>query len=168
VNYFGELEIAKEKIVRVLEAKRIRAALLKFGGAGEVPQKQTLPTDARSEFLANRAMGDWAENVLAEAIDQTIGEWRAVHYGNSDSIAAGEPGFKAHYLAVADEVRMYGKRPDLLIFPAAAKVPDSLSPLKFDQVDQIVAGSIGAIEVRSSKFKAINPDFHFPGVLLVW
>ena len=42
---------------------------LSFGGEGAVPtRKPTVPTDARSEFLANRAMGDWAERVIKGGI----------------------------------------------------------------------------------------------------
>jgi len=39
-------------------------------------------------------------------------------YGNTDRIAAGHPEFKARYLAGMEETRVFGKRPDLLLFAA--------------------------------------------------
>lgn len=69
MTYFEKLECAKDEVVRVLESKGIEPGYLNFGGAGEaLARRPTVPTDARSEFLANRAMGDWAESVLAGAI----------------------------------------------------------------------------------------------------
>jgi hypothetical protein len=101
-------------------------------------------------------MGDWAENILADAIRVARPEWQATKYGNSESMAAGEPGFKAFYLASLDEVRNYGKRPDLLIFPKNLNIPDDIATQPFATVDPLVKDSIGALEVRSSKYEALT------------
>ena len=61
-------------------------------------------------------MGDWAENLLAGALRESVTAWSVSHFGSTDAIAAGHPDFKAHYLSGLKEVREFGKRPDLLIF----------------------------------------------------
>lgn len=68
-SYFQRLESTIAGVTAKLSAKGIQSHRLAFGGPGPKPtQKPRVPTDARSEFLANRAMGDWAENALAIAI----------------------------------------------------------------------------------------------------
>lgn len=101
-------------------------------------------------------MGDWAEGILAGAIRQACPQWTLSHYGNSERIAAGEPGFREFYLAGMDEVRLYGKRPDLLVFSVSEGTSDNLASLPFDQVDPLVPRAFAAIEVRSSKFEALK------------
>jgi len=154
--YFEGLAEAKDGLVKELSRRGIQARYLEFGGPGEKPDRTaTVPTDARSEFLANRAMGDWAEDILARAINESSKGWVAVHYGNAERIAAGEPGFKQFYLSGMEEVREYGKRPDLLIFPASAEVPEDITALPFAEADRFVPGAEAAVEVRSSKFEAL-------------
>jgi hypothetical protein len=158
MTYFEKLECAKDEVVRVLESKGIEPGYLNFGGAGEaLARRPTVPTDARSEFLANRAMGDWAESVLAGAIRAACPEWQVTHYGNTESMAAGEVGFKEFYLSGLDEVRKYGKRPDLLISPRSVNMPENITSQPFETVDAVVKkNAIGALEVRSSKFEALK------------
>ncbi len=58
--YLAKLKETLPGVIATLERKGIEARHLGFGGAGGPPAKKiTVPTDARSEFLANRAMGDW-------------------------------------------------------------------------------------------------------------
>src|SRR5437763_8390620 len=62
MTYFKKLTAAKDNVVAALETRGVDARYLKFGGEGDLPTRSPIvPTDARSEFLANRAMGDWAE-----------------------------------------------------------------------------------------------------------
>src|SRR5207244_6333111 len=104
-----------------LRARGIHERHLSFGGEGTVPaRKPTVPTDARSEFLANRAMGDWAERMLAEAIVRALPEGPVVQYGDTNRIAAGDPEFRSSYLAGLEGTRQFGKRRDLLLFPTTA------------------------------------------------
>ena len=57
--YFARLKATLNGVVENLRAKGIDERHLAFGGEGQPPaRKPTVPTDARSEFLANRAMGD--------------------------------------------------------------------------------------------------------------
>jgi hypothetical protein len=99
-EYFARLTATLEGVVVNLRAKGIVERHLTFGGDGQPPaRKPTVPTDARSEFLANRAMGDWAERMLSDALVRALPEWKVVQYGSTDRIAAGHPEFKTRYLA---------------------------------------------------------------------
>lgn len=155
-EYFKRLQSTLNGVVTHLTAKKIDERHLTFGGEGEKPQrKPSVPTDARSEFLANRAMGDWAEQILSAALLVALPEWRVTQYGNTNRIAAGHPDFKASYLAGIEETRRFGKRPDLLLFPASASVATDLSMHAHDETEALVKQSAAAIEVRSSKFEAL-------------
>jgi len=156
-SYLQQLNSTLDGVVKKLAAKGIQAHRLTFGGEGPKPtQKPRVPTDARSEFLANRAMGDWAERMLSAAIVAALPEWKVVQYGNTDAIAAGHPDFKARYLAGLEETRLVGKRPDLLLFPKSAVVESNLSERSHAEIEPSVKQAIAAIEVRSSKFEALR------------
>src|SRR2546425_10973218 len=106
--FFPQLKETLSGVVANLQAKGIHERHLSFGGQGEAPtRKPTVPTDARSEFLANRAMGDWAERLLAKAIGHACSEWRVSQYGDTNRIAAGHPDFKATYLAGIERTRLF-------------------------------------------------------------
>jgi hypothetical protein len=157
VNYFEQLSATLDGVKTTLKKKGIKASYLTFGGEGQKPKKKTkIPTDANSEFLANRAMGDWAEKSLAEVVNVAIPELKAVQYGNAARMAAGEPGFKEFYLAGVEETRLHGKRPDLLLFNVQEDVPAELSSRNHDDALPFVKKAVAAIEVRSSKFDALT------------
>lgn len=155
--YLDRLKGTLPGVIATLERKGIQARHLEFGGEGRQPAKKiTVPTDARSEFLANRAMGDWAEHRLSHALRPVSPDWKIVHYGNTDRIAAGHPEFKARYLAGIEETRQFGKRPDLLILPGHVAAPDDISELSHEDSDVFVQQAFASIEVRSSKFEALT------------
>jgi hypothetical protein len=157
LSYLDHLSDAVSAAARALEKQKIDARYLQFGGPGDPPTKRIrVPTDAFSEFLANRAMGDWAEITLAGAIRDACSEWRVVPYGDADRIAAGEPGFSDFYLGRSESVRLYGKRPDLLIVPGASACPNDLSALSYVESEDYARHAVAAIEVRSSKFEVFK------------
>ena len=87
--YLARLKSTLERVIANLRSEGIQERHLAFGGEGPLPiRKPTVPTDARSEFLANRAMGDWAEKMLANAVVRAIPEWKVAQYGSTDRIAA--------------------------------------------------------------------------------
>lgn len=121
-----------------------------FGVDTEIQITGRPPTMASSEFLTNKEQGDWAEQVVLEAINQGSPYYYAVKYGRSDSLAAGDAGFEEFYQAYQDELNTIGKRPDLLIFKRSPAGTPSL-----DLSDEnIVSKAVAAIEVRSSSFLA--------------
>lgn len=156
-QYFPRLKATLDGVVATLTAKGIEKRHLAFGGEGPKPtQKPRVPTDARSEFLANRAMGDWAERMLTTALLTALPEFKVTQYGNTDRIAAGHPDFKARYLAGLEETRVFGKRPDLLLFQAGVGVDADLSERTHTETEPMVKRAVAAIEVRSSKFEALR------------
>lgn len=155
--YFEQLRATLDGVVTRLTAKGIDQRHLAFGGEGEKPaRKPTVPTDARSEFLANRAMGDWAEQALSAALLRALPERKVAQYGDTNRIAAGHPDFKASYLAGIEETRRVGKRPDLLLFPVSFAMESDLSKRAHEETEALVKQAAAAIEVRSSKFEALT------------
>ena len=69
-----------------------------------------LPTLASSEFLTNKEQGDWAEEIVFNAINEHSQEYRALKYGRDDSLAAGDPGFPEFFAAYQDELNNIGKK----------------------------------------------------------
>lgn len=156
-EYFKELAKQVPNVIKVLTSKGIKESYLQFGGAGPTPQRSAnVPTDARSEFLANRAMGDWAEGVLTSAIQCGWDGCKVSQYGDTNTKAAGEEGFKEDYRSGLEATRLYGKRPDLLILPRDVIAPSDISALSEEKSAPIVAQALGALEVRSSKFDALR------------
>src|SRR5437899_12704478 len=114
-EYSTRLKGTLDGVVSTLRAKGIQERHLSFGGQGTVPtRKPTVPTDARSEFLANRAMGDWAERMLTEAITRALPEWNVAQDGDTNRIADGHPAFRASYLSGLEGTRQFGKHTDVI------------------------------------------------------
>lgn len=156
-GYLSQLRATLDGVVETLAGRGIDRRHLTFGGEGPVPTKNPrVPTDARSEFLANRAMGDWAERVLTDAIQAAALGLKVAQYGTTDRIAAGHPDFKTRYLAGLEETRTLGKRPDLLLFPEGMVVDADLSELPHARTEPLIKEALAAIEVRSSKFEALR------------
>lgn len=156
-KYIDKINEHLEKVIKSLEDKGAPTDLLQFGGEGaKLSKAPRVPGDARSEFLANRAMGDWAENLLAQSLRTALPEHTIAHYGDSDRIPAGDPGFKDFYLSRLEDVRLRGKRPDLLIFPKQVTEQTDLTDRTTEELMTLVKKASAAIEVRSSKYEAIQ------------
>ena len=114
-----------------------------------------MPTQASSEFITNKEQGDWAEDVLFRAINESSRNYVAVHYGKSDNLVAGDEGFDRFFQEYQYELDTIGKRPDLLIFKRE-DFDDALgydiSGLPHDKLNDYVRKAIAGIEVRSSAF----------------
>ena len=147
MSYFDRITALKEK----LEAMGSPARL-------DIPfQQGRPPTQAFSEFLTNKEQGDWAEKTFITNFNQVQNDWRAVKYGRSEDLVAGEDGFDDYYRAYQAELEQIGKRPDLLVFSTnaiQAIVGDEtdISNLPRSLLDELVPKAVDAIEVRSSAF----------------
>jgi len=108
-----------------------------------------MPVSASSEFLTNKEQGDWAERVVLASINVERSPFWAVPYGRSESLAAGDSGFKDYYLDYLHELNTIGKRPDILIF-RRAEYPEKTSLEILS--DELVCHAVAAVEVRSSSF----------------
>ena len=110
-----------------------------------------VPTLANSAFLTNKQQGDWAEEIVCNAINEYSREYHALKYGRDDSLDAGDPGFGEFYAAYQDELNTIGKKPDILIFHRSDVPSESAYNL---EDDEFVQSAMAAIEVRSSSFLA--------------
>ncbi len=80
VDYFGRLKSATVRVAEVLSRKGVASDRLCFGGEGALPSKKPrIPLEPNSNFLGNRAMGDWAESVLKELLVGSPVTLRANH-----------------------------------------------------------------------------------------
>lgn len=143
MNYYN-------KIIKL--TKNVPKELVDFE---ELRTQARTPTQASSNFITNKEQGDWAENLIARAINETSNNFVAVKYGKSDNLVAGEDGFDAFYQDFQDELDSIGKRPDLLIFNKAdfdEKLGYDISCIQHNQITDYVKKAIAGIEVRSSAF----------------
>lgn len=156
MTYLSRLAEQKEEVIEELEGRGVEARYLEFGGPGVVGAKTYVPTDANSEFLANRAMGDWAENAISDGLSRALPGFQIIHYGDSNRMAAGDHGFRDFYVRRLEDVRLHGKRPDLLLAKHTAGLASNLTDQNTADVSTLVRRASLAIEVRSSKFEALH------------
>lgn len=132
--------------------KTVPVALVDFG----LPRDPArTPTQASSNFITNKEQGDWAENLVFRAINETSKNFVAVKYGKSDDLVAGEEGFDTFYQEFQNELDTIGKRPDLLIFKKEDFIADlgyDISQVSHHTITRYVKKAIAGIEVRSSAF----------------
>lgn len=132
--------------------KTVPTTLIDFG----LPRDRArTPTQASSNFITNKEQGDWAENLVFRAINETSKNFVAVKYGKSDDLVAGEEGFDSFYQEFQNELDTIGKRPDLLIFKKEdfeAELDFNISQIPHHVVTDYVKKAIAGIEVRSSAF----------------
>ncbi len=132
--------------------KRVPATLVDFDSPRVTSRT---PTQASSNFITNKEQGDWAENLIFRAINETARHFVAVRYGKSDDLVAGDEGFDAFYQAFQDELETIGKRPDLLIFRKKdfdAELGLDISHVPHQSISAYVKKAIAGIEIRSSAF----------------
>ncbi|MEA1875173.1 MAG: AccI family restriction endonuclease [Bacteroidota bacterium] len=113
------------------------------------------PTQASSNFITNKEQGDWAEDLIFRAINETSKNYVAVRYGKSDDLIAGEKGFDEFYNDFQDELDTIGKRPDLLIFAKNdfdSELGFDISKIAHSEITEYVKKAIAGLEIRSSAF----------------
>jgi hypothetical protein len=110
-----------------------------------------VPTQAFSDFIINKELGDWAEDVIKRGIEMATPEFSAIRYGRSESLVAGEPGFKEFYTDYIMELRTFGKRPDILIYGEGAPSGKHLEGKSAEALIPIARQALVGIEVRSSQ-----------------
>jgi hypothetical protein len=113
------------------------------------------PTQASSNFITNKEQGDWAEDLIFRAINETSKNYVAVRYGKSDDLIAGDKGFDSFYNEFQDELDTIGKRPDLLIFKKddfQEKLGFDISKIEHTKINEYVKKAIAGLEIRSSAF----------------
>jgi len=125
--------------------------------------KSRAPTQAFSEFLTNREQGDWAESLVQTLINENISQIKAVKYGKSDDIIAGDPSFPQFYEAYQDELDSIGKKPDVLVFDNEAYKSEwgfDISRRANNELDSIAKNAKAGLEIRSSAFLVSKYEEH--------
>lgn len=143
MNYFGR--------IREL-TKSVSIELVDFSQPRDIART---PTQASSNFITNKEQGDWAENLIIRAINETSKNYIAIKYGKSDDLVAGEIGFDSFFEEFQEELDTIGKRPDLLIFKKTdfdETFGYDISHISHNKIDNYVKKAIAGIEVRSSAF----------------
>lgn len=118
-------------------------------------ERTSPPTQASSNFITNKEQGDWAELLIFRAINETFDGFKAVRYGKSDDLVAGEEGFDVFYNEFQDELDTIGKRPDLLVFKDGDFREDfgyDVSKLEHSKIENYVKLAAAGLEIRSSAF----------------
>ncbi|MCD4794011.1 MAG: AccI family restriction endonuclease [Bacteroidales bacterium] len=118
-------------------------------------EKTSPPTQASSNFITNKEQGDWAEDLIFRAINETSKNYVAVRYGKSDDLIAGDEGFDKFYNEFQDELDTIGKRPDLLVFQKTdfdIALGYDISKINHVEIENYVKKAIAGLEIRSSAF----------------
>lgn len=156
VTYKEEVDSLARRAADTLVRRGVPRAAVDF----DAPHRRgRRPGDARSEFLGNRAMGDWAEQMVQTGLNDLNMGVRFIKYGNADDIVAGDPDFCKFYDVYQEELASTGKRPDLLMIDQKDVDPmweDDVSLQPASRLAEITAKAEAAIEVRSSKFMALK------------
>ena len=117
-----------------------------------IPRDRTsAPTQASSNFITNKEQGDWAEDLIFRAINETSQYYVAVRYGKSDDLVAGEVGFDEFYNDFQDELDTIGKRPDLLVFKKTdfdKNLGYDISRIEHSEITDYVKKAIAGLEIR--------------------
>lgn len=121
-----------------------------------IPRDRTSPpTQASSNFITNKEQGDWAEDLIFRAINETSKNYVAVRYGKSDDLIAGDAGFSEFYIEFQNELDTIGKRPDLLILKKEDfdnNLGYDISKIEHAQITDYVKKAIAGLEIRSSNY----------------
>jgi len=154
MSFAKELKAAADAIVPVLKGLDVSDRFLRFDGKPEVPARIFVPTQSDSKFQAEQALGDWAEDTLCNAINDSNAPISASHYGDNSKLFAEDEGFREEFKKGVIETFTYGKRADLLIFDRKLGVPADITGLSVGERQAYVSRSVGALEVRSSRLSS--------------
>jgi len=115
------------------------------------------PAVASEAFLSTIAQGMWAEEKVIEAVNSTTHLF-AIRYGQSrydGELISKKDAWKKYITRVYTEMKMYGKRPDVLIFKKGDidnTIPSDISEKPEEDIKDIVFKSLAGVEVRSSSY----------------
>ena len=114
----------------------------------DIEIKVNKPSSASSNFLTNKEQGDWAEQIVFNAINEYSQDYCAIKYGHMGTMHAGDPGFDDFFKTYVNELKTIGKKPDILIYRREDV------PKNYVLTEDFVRRAVAAIEVRSSSFLA--------------
>lgn len=154
MKYITEIANEAEKAKGILLAKKVESRFCQFSAAAEeLPKKIWAPSQAMTKFQMEQALGDWAEALVARAINRSK-DHKAIAFGDNDKILSQATGFAEIYRAGKIREFQFGKRSDLLLFPAKAITPEEATSLNGEEAEKLCSSCIAALEVRSSRTSA--------------
>lgn len=129
---------------------------------GECPKTRPIklrrpPARASEEFLSTIAQGMWAEERMREAINE-VPQLLAIKYGPSrynHELISNKQNWQRYVSWLYQQMSIYGKRPDLLVFRRdeySRDFPSDLSEISEESIQHIVRKAIVGIECRSSSY----------------
>lgn len=152
VSFLSTLASAAAEARPFLLGKGVAETLCHFTSEpAPEPNKINVPPQALTKFQAEQALGDWAEEQIGLAINRQSNAWKAIPFGDSDKTLAQEEGFAEAYRTGKRRELAFGKRADLLLFPAEADVPSDFNSLTGEEAEACSRNCVTAIEVRSSR-----------------
>jgi len=154
MSYAKRVREAAQRVAEVLRRLEVDERFLRFDGTVELPARIIAPTQADSKFQAEQALGDWAEDMVCQAVNESNTSIVSSHYGDNSKLFAQDEGFRDEYIRGIKDTFTYGKRADLLLLPRSASPPIDLTVLSERERSEFVAQSLGALEVRSSRLSA--------------
>ncbi len=142
------------KAREILLAKGVDKRFCRFGPKGEpVPERIWAPAQAMSKFQMEQALGDWAEERVATAINRST-DCKAIAFGDNDKTLSQEESFAALYRAGKVRELEFGKRSDLLLFKRTTETPKEATVLSGEEAEVLCRSCEAALEVRSSRTSA--------------
>ncbi|WP_081947207.1 AccI family restriction endonuclease [Thermococcus eurythermalis] len=130
-------------------------------------RKNNAPKFRNSGFAIRWHQGRWAEEKVYESINST-GTLVALYYGRS-GVGPSDKSKVSEYWQEYKSIEKYGKRPDILVFKREVyedlknELPEDLTVVPEDDIEDIVKKSLGGIEVEMSMWISSKmPDYGKP------
>src|SRR3972149_10456874 len=109
----GEILKIYDNVVKALLRKGIKRENVDYRRGYKIPRR---PSAAYSESLINRQLADWTQMTFKTSFNQQSKNYAAIAYAASGKLIAGETGFAEMFNKHHSEIRVIGKRSDLLVF----------------------------------------------------
>jgi len=134
------------KAREILLAKGVDKRFCRFGPKGEtVPERIWAPAQAMSKFQMEQALGDWAEERVATAINRST-DCKAIAFGDNDKTLSQEESFAALYRAGKVRELEFGKRSDLLLFKRTTETPKEATVLSGEEAEVLCRSCEAALD----------------------
>lgn len=154
MTYINQIKKEASKARKVLLKKNVDERFCRFSSTPEVvPDRIWAPSQAMTKFQMEQALGDWAEDRVAEAINQNPG-FTAVAFGDNDKTLSQDKTFGDIYRAGKVREFEFGKRSDILLFEKEANPQNDATGLTGEEAEELCAACVAALEVRSSRTSA--------------
>lgn len=155
MSYGKEIATRAKSARGVLIDKGIGEDFLIFSADPQpVPNRIWAPAQGQTKFQMEQALGDWAEDLVRDAINGSGLGVRAVAFGDNDKTMAQDESFADRYRTGKVRELQFGKRSDLLLFDEAQRVPDDASALDGKDAERLCRSCLAALEIRSSRTSA--------------